>query len=494
MEVPVSLNEPSGWKQVAPDESLVAEKENLHCRQSSNRASKRVLVDHPITDDCVQLKKARQYPNSERHFQPPISKSFPLTGITTNKSVGNSKSWSQCNFGPKKVFGSSRYGVLAEETSVTERVCLEKPTPIFAVTLSGDPLANKPTGKSKPCFCPGNAMHHGPVPKESEHASRKLHQLVSPLSGPLGFTIRVQRHGKESEAELSKDAEAVCAGFFASSAPSSLVRIGSRADCSVVLKEVSSPPEQLPVPEMTSREDVPHRVARISKPSDTEIPTLHRTPPNSGNVEDSLFLRGQKQKVVKVKSPIDSKPSANISLAQDMGASVAVLQNEVKAQASVLRRSSRNKTDPAVVTYNSQPLHTQGEDEDSDYGREKSAQSRRKRKVGKAKECEANVATPAEERPPGVSQMHGRKDIPLSASETHEQGLGKEGTETAKAPEAWEESSWSHPKALKRKPSARNQASSTTHKAYGIGNVQVGSIFLLPAYRYNSNCGGLHNL
>lgn len=59
------------------------------------------------------------------------------------------------------------------------------------------------------------------------HLQQQQQQLVSPLAGDLQFTIKVQRHGRLSEEDACKDERPVCAGGFASLAPSSFLKLAS---------------------------------------------------------------------------------------------------------------------------------------------------------------------------------------------------------------------------------------------------------------------------
>jgi hypothetical protein len=69
---------------------------------------------------------------------------------------------------------------------------------------------------------------------QQQQQQQQQQQLVSPLAGDLKFTIKVQRHGRLSEEEACKDERPVCAGGFASLAPSSFLKLASsKSDCGI---------------------------------------------------------------------------------------------------------------------------------------------------------------------------------------------------------------------------------------------------------------------
>lgn len=167
-------------------------------------------------------------------------------------------------------------------------------------------------------------------------------QLVSPLAGDLQFTIKVQRHGRLSEEDACKDERPVCAGGFASLAPSSFLKLASsKSDCGITSGStiITAVADFIVAAEKKSscEEDGTHLEATRKRP-----PTVAK-----GFAHKEETIDTQDEEVVlappEVRNLVRSNAASRVLNGQTQVAAVVRIQEEiVEAVApAVRRRSSR---------------------------------------------------------------------------------------------------------------------------------------------------------
>lgn len=312
------------------------------------------------------------------------------------------RSWSECNLGPGQVFGGLRDEIAAPRSFPTE---------------SGSP-AIIPQAERLPT------------------ASGKLQELVSPLSGsPLGFTIKLQRCGRVSEVSDQGDSNAVSAGSFASSGRFSLLGKSNRVESSFKSLETDN---------------------SLSSTVLKDISPVSHSP-----IEPRVPLQksvSQPKRVEKAISPdVERAKAAVKGVDSELGISRTRISSEgIGATAALpVRRSSRNK--PASRGDEEDPTYAPAELLDADVPEPRSKRITRAKATRKAEPS----CNDAEELP-------GQSELPPQSHEEEQSPGGnaprKRAPAKRKASEPVEESSWSHPKALKKRtPATRTR----------IGNAQA---------------------
>ncbi len=175
-----------------------------------------------------------------------------------------------------------------------------------------------------------------------QQQQQQQQQLVSPLAGDLQFTIKVQRHGRLSEEDACRDERPVCAGGFASLAPSSFLKLASsKFDCGITSGStiITTVPDFIAAAEKKSycEEDGTHLEAPRKRP-----PTVAK---GFAHVEETIDT--QEEEVVlappEVRNPFRSNAASRVLNDQTQVAAVVRIQEEiVEAVApAVRRRSSR---------------------------------------------------------------------------------------------------------------------------------------------------------
>ncbi len=177
---------------------------------------------------------------------------------------------------------------------------------------------------------------------QQQQQKQQQQQLVSPLAGDLQFTIKVQRHGRLSEEGACKDERPVCAGGFASLAPSSFLKLASsKSDCGMTSGStiITAVPDFIVAAEKKSycEEDGTHLEATRKRP-----PTVAK---GITHVEETIDT--QLEEVVlappEVRNPFRSNAASRVLNYQTQVAAVVRIQEDiVEAVApAVRRRSSR---------------------------------------------------------------------------------------------------------------------------------------------------------
>lgn len=347
MEVVVDSTGRAGSKQPGGDQNLNAEKENLHTQLRSTRSGKRVLLGGApvVEEENLHLrKKIRVHTDTridERLHSKPVSP-VPLVDLNghpvrRNKPIPGPRSWSDCNLSRGQAFKKSRYEVVVpEKIAITE--CVEPETE----TASKEALR-----------------------KEDVCRIGDVQGSISPLSQPLGFTIKLQRHGMRSEVRGNdEDAKFLPAGFFASTRlgrPSSFLKLSSEFD-----REVVSPVEtgSLQSPSLFSNSELhdapptglfasakaerPSRFLKLSSESgrlETPVETASfrkQSVPNVAELYDECRST--------VRTNLVQSPPANSTL-PDTPNKISPSGAEVAPDSAptAVRRSSRNKTANAGI-------------------------------------------------------------------------------------------------------------------------------------------------
>jgi len=175
-----------------------------------------------------------------------------------------------------------------------------------------------------------------------QQQQQQQQQLVCPLAVDLQFTIKVQRHGRLSEEDACKDERPVCAGGFASLAPSSFLKLASsKSDCGITSGStvITAVADFIVAAEKKSycEEDGSHLEATRKRP-----PTVAK---GFAHVEETIDT--QEEEVVlappEVRNPFRSNAASRVLNDQTQVAAVVRIQEEiVEAVApAVRRRSSR---------------------------------------------------------------------------------------------------------------------------------------------------------
>jgi hypothetical protein len=184
-----------------------------------------------------------------------------------------------------------------------------------------------------------------PLPQKNGNAASgwrighlQQQQLVSPLAGDLQFTIKVQRHGRLSEEEACKDERPVCAGGFASLAPSSFLKLASsKSDCGITSGStiITAVADFIVAAEKKSycEEDGTHLEAPRKRP-----PTVAK---GFAHVEETIDT--QEEEVVlappEVRNPLKINAASRVLNDQTQVAAVVRIQEEiVEAVAPAVRR------------------------------------------------------------------------------------------------------------------------------------------------------------
>ena len=531
MEVVTDSTGRAGLKQPGGDQNLNAEKENLHTQLRNSRSGKRVLLGGgPIVEEenLHLRKKIRVHTDTridERLQSKPVSP-VPLVDLNghpvrRNKPIPGPRSWSDCNLSRGQAFKKSRYEIVPEKIAITE--CVEPETE----------TARKEALRKEDVCRIGNVQ-----------------ESISALSQPLGFTIKLQRHGMRSEVRGNdEDAKFLPAGFFASTRlgrPSSFLKLSSEFD-----RELVSPVEtaSLRNPSVFSNSelhDAPptglfastkaERPSRFLKLSSEGGPLV--TP-----VETASFRNQSVPNVAELYDECRSTVGTNLVQSPPANSTIPDTPNKILSPGAevapdsaptAVRRSSRNKVATAGIQPSSLAELSEGrvpafpnqkstratareskpspllEDEsrssphpdgDVDYAPVvASKKTSRKRAAAESEalpSCEVgshfNENGDVEDVPVVVTKKVLRKRAPAksgtpAACEGSANGdvegvpvvMGSEKTlkkrlpAKSKVPASCEESSWSHPKALKKRGSAnRNPISTNT------GYMQVSSIVLL---------------
>ncbi len=184
-----------------------------------------------------------------------------------------------------------------------------------------------------------------PLPQKNGNAASgwrighlQRQELVSPLAGDLQFTIKVQRHGRLSEEEAFKDERPVCAGGFASLAPSSFLKLASsKSDCGITSgsRIITADADFIVAAEKKSycEEDGTHLEAPRKRP-----PTVAK---GFAHVEETIDT--QEKEVVlappEVRNPFRINAASRVLNEQTQVAAVVRIQEEiVEAVAPAVRR------------------------------------------------------------------------------------------------------------------------------------------------------------
>lgn len=531
MEVIADSTGRAGSKQSGGDQNFNAEKENLHTQLRNTRSGKRVLLGGGpvVEEENLHLrKKIRVHSDTridERLQSKPVSP-VPLVDLNghpvrRNKPIPGPRSWSDCNLSRGQAFKKSRYEVVPEKIAITE--CVEPETE----------TARKEALRKEDVCRIGNVQGS-----------------ISPLSQPLGFTIKLQRHGMRSEVRGNdEDAKFLPAGFFASTRlgrPSSFLKLSSEFD-----REVVSPVEiaSLQSPSVFSNSepyDAPptglfastkaERPSRFLKLSSEGGPLV--TP-----VETASFRNQSVPNVAELYDECRSTVGTNLVQSPPANSTLPDTPNKISSPGaevapdpapSAVRRSSRNKVATAGIQPSSlaelseervpafpkqkskratareskpSPLledesrSSPHPDGDVDYApvvaSKKTSRKRAAAEPEALTSCEdgslLNENGDVEDVPVVVTKKILRKRAPAksgapAACEDSANGdvegvpvvmgsdktLRKRVPAKSKVPASCEESSWSHPKALKKRGSAKKNPISTN-----TGYMQVSSIVLL---------------
>lgn len=392
------------------DGALGGDKENLKPQLRSCRPGKRVLVEGLRGDEQAAQKKVRvgQEPYGAH------ATSLSVHGIGGRRAI--SRSWSECNLRPGQFFGG-----LAKE-GAAQRSLFGKETE--AVRKEGGALEE---------------LVAKPLNEQPEGSGTKLPALVSSLGGTLGFTIKLQRHGRASEPSGNLESHAVSAGSLASAGRFSLLGTSTR--------ESSGP----------SRE-----TDNLSSFTDSQPPLKLRAPLRKSFSEPTSVEKAVPADVVRVKADVKSVPVSGPNAAlPETSRGTTPLSAKEGAGASMslpVRRSSRNK--PVSSVRDEDPTYEPAQKRDDDMPELKNKRSSRAETTCKFKPSSDD---------PEVAPVHVEKQSQSHEEEHSPPVTGKSPRKRAPvmrkaSSEAQEESSWAHPKALKRKTPANR---------ISTGNAQV---------------------
>ncbi|KAG0562918.1 hypothetical protein KC19_9G182700 [Ceratodon purpureus] len=393
-----------------------AEKENLKTQLRSCRPGKRVLVEGLRGDDHIEQVCKKVRTGQERSE----AGSFLRRGVGGSRAV--SRSWSECNLGPGRL-GS------------------EGAAPSLQRSLFGREAEG---GALQEPLKPLNVQANG-VRRESVS---KLPELVSPMGGlPLGLTIKVQRHGRASEVSDDLRLNAVSAGSFASAGRSSLFGKSNRSDVSETIDPPSFTDSQ---PLLESR--VPLRKS-FSHPK---------------SVEKAISADVERPKVVlEPVAVLNSAPKAALSGTSRGRTQLSVEEDSGPTVPLPVRRSSRNRGASSVR--DEDPTYEPAQLLNEDIPESKNKKVSRAKTTRKSKSaCDDAEVVP--------SHVEKQSELP---SQSHEEGqlLSETAGDGEKPPrkrapvkrkvssEAQEESSWSHPKALKKKTPANRSSGASLQPA-----------------------------
>ena len=390
-----------------------AEKENLKTQLRSCRPGKRVLVEGLRGDDHIEQVCKKVRTGQERSE----AGSFLRRGVGGSRAV--SRSWSECNLGP---------GRLGSEGAAQS---LQRS--LFGREAEGGALQEP--------LKPLNVQANG-VRRESVS---KLPELVSPMGGlPLGLTIKVQRHGRASEVSDDLRLNAVSAGSFASAGRSSLFGKSNRSDVSVPSRETIDPP--------SFTDSQPLLESRVP---------LRKSFSHPKSVEKAISADVERPKVVlEPVAVLNSAPKAALSGTSRGRTQLSVEEDSGPTVPLPVRRSSRNRGASSVR--DEDPTYEPAQLLNEDIPESKNKKVSRAKTTRKSKSaCDDAEVVP--------SHVEKQSELP---SQSHEEGqlLSETAGDGEKPPrkrapvkrkvssEAQEESSWSHPKALKKKTPANRSS------------------------------------
>jgi hypothetical protein len=394
---------------------LGSEKENLKTQLRSCRPGKRVLVeglrsDEPAAQICKKVRVGQERDSSSRRE---VGRSRPV-----------SRSWSECNLGPGQAFGS-----LGGEGAAQRSLFGREPEGGALQELVAKPLNVQP--------------------ERLGSRSGKLPLLVSPLGGPLAFTIKVQRHGRTSEPPNDLESNAVSAGSFASTGRSSLLGKSNRGD------SVSASREADNLPSCTvSKEPSPLIVREDPQPLFESRAPLRKSFSQPKSVEKTISADVESA----------TMPNAALSETPRRRTQLSVEQEIEVTAPQPVRRSSRNRAPSSVR--DEDPIYAPAQSLDDDMPESKRSSRAKTTRKPKPAFDDAEVTPPTHvER---QSESHEEEHLPPVTGGDGGKPPRKRAAVKHKAPpEAHEESSWSHPKALKKRTPANRSAT---------GNAQVSPI------------------
>lgn len=317
MEVVAGSAGRAGSRQSSGDQNLNVEKENLHTQLRNTLSGKRVLVGGKpfVEEENLHLsKKIRVHTDARigEHLQSKAVSPVPLVALNghpvrRNKPIPGPRSWSDCNLSRGQAFKKSRYEVVPEKIAITE--CVE-------------PESAVPRQEA--------------LRKEDVCGIGHVQGSISSLSQPLGFTIKLQRHGMRSEVrDNNEDAKFLPAGFFASTRlerPSSFLKLSSEFG-----REVVSPVE----------------TASLQSPSVFRNSELHDPPPTGTKAErPSRFLKLSSEGG-RLVTPVETASYRNQSVSN-----VADIHDECRSRAGTnsVQSPPANGTLPATPNKISFPM------------------------------------------------------------------------------------------------------------------------------------------
>lgn len=393
-----------------------AEKENLKAQLRSCRPGKRVLVEGLRGEEQVArvCKKVR------------VGQERAEVGSFLRRGVGGSgavsRSWSECNLGPGRLGSEGRlqrslFGREAEGGALQE--------PLKPLNVQPERLGRE--------------------------SGSKLPDLVSPMGGvPLGLTIKVQRHGRASEVSDDLGLNAVSAGSFASAGRFSLLGKSNRGDASALSRETNE------LPSFTDSQ--PLRESRVSLRTSFSQPK---------SVEKAISADAERAKVdVESVAVRNSAPEAVLSEKSRGRTQLSVEEGSRPTARLPVRRSSRNRGASSIR--DEDPTYEPAQLLDEDMPESKNKRSSRAKTTRKSKPaCDDAEVVPShvEKQSELPSQSHEEEHLPpVTGGDGGKPPRKRAPVKRKASSEAHEESSWSHPKALKKRAPANRSSS---------GNVQV---------------------
>ena len=417
---------------------LGAEKENLKTQQRTCRPGKRVLVDGLRGEEqgAHVYKKVRVGEERSEVIRHEMGRSRLV-----------SRSWSECNVGPGQAFrslgseGAAQRSLFGKETDSGRREggALQE-------------LVAKPLN-----------VQRERLGRESGSEGGKLPELLSPMGGPLGFTIKLQRHGRISEASDDLRANAVSAGSFASAGRFSLLGKSNRGDSGGASRETND------LPSFTvSKESSPSVVRTDSQSLLESRLSLRKSFSQPKSVEQGSSADVEKATTeVESVTVLNSAPNAALFETSRRSTPLSFEEDFETTAPLPVRRSSRNRA--ASGTRDEDPTYTPAQVSNKDMPESKNKRSSRGKTTRKPS-CDDVEVAPTRVEKQSVSQLqsHEEEHSPIVTNGDDGKPPRKRAPVTRKAStEAQEESSWSHPKALKKRTSANRSS---------IGNVQVNPI------------------
>ncbi|XP_024388003.1 ATP-dependent DNA helicase Q-like 5 [Physcomitrium patens] len=400
-----------------------SEKENTKAQLRSCRLGKRVSVDGPDEDEPLQACKKIKMQQESLKAANPVALHRNSSGHRIGSCSHDLKSWSQCNLGLGLGFKGSR------SEAASQRRLPRKETSVQPERLE----------------------------REVGKLGGRIGELVSPLSGPLGLTIKVHRHGRATDVSENRDTNAVSAGSFASVGRFSLVGKSSRGDVSLETASVGSA-------SVVRRDSQPALEATVGQKTVSRLSQFMNVCPTAG----------QSANVGVLAEPVLAPNAAVSEKLRPLSRSTAKEDTQATAPLPV-RRSSRNRgvsDDPDKEPNRSLSQLSNEEISPPSVKRTLGAKTTRSSDPCDAGKTSINV----EEQWDLPSKSHEGEDVPSTSGSNAEKLPTKRsrGRPRVSSSEAVEESSWSNPKALKKKIQANRSSIGSLQPASGPTKLRTG--------------------